>query len=644
MWILDVVPIKKGLPKDILSYFSPHNLADGTLVSVPLRSRTIQAVVVSSRDAREEKQSVKTGAFALRKISAEHSDRPIPNHLFETARIAGLYYRAPRGTMLDLIVSDFSFFIEEPASGIKRIARNEETQSERLLFQSPLDERISFYRTYIREAFAKKESVVCIVPTIADLSFMKESLSRGIADFVLVLHGELSKKKMTEATERLLTETHPLVVITTPTYASLMRPDVGTIILEHESSTAYNTPSLPSYDFRVLMEILARTAGIKYIVGDSLLRVETLGRKETGQFGAVAPITFRALAPIAIEIVQHGLPEALPTRLRNEQVPALGDAVRGVIDHIQTHKGKVFCFSLRTGLATFTRCRDCGKVVLCEYCGSALVLYSAGNGTRVFICNKCKRHRPSESRCSTCNSWNLAALGTGSAFVEEEIKRLYPELPVFRIDREATPTRTEAKKVADQFAAIGQGVLVGTEMALFYMHDIDDACIVSFDTLFNIPSYRTNERIIELFLAIAERTHGTLYVQTRDPDEPILRLVRSNNYSQWYRSELAERLEYNYPPYATIIKITWRGKETEKQAATDYLQDILSPFSPDIFEGQLIAKGRRETVVNAVIRPKQADWSYSELIEGRALSEHLRKILARLPDECIISINPDNLL
>ncbi|MBP6884824.1 MAG: hypothetical protein KBC17_03300, partial [Candidatus Pacebacteria bacterium] len=458
------------------------------------------------------------------------------------------------------------------------------------------------------------------------------------------LHSELPKKKLATVLKKLRDEVHSFLIICTPTYASLLRNDSTTIILEHESSTAYNTPSFPSFDFRVLIEIFARTSGKKYIVSDSLLRVETLGRYESHEFGTVAPITFRALAPIMLEIIPHGIPDELPIRARGEQIPALSNEMRTRLSTVASSKSKIFAFALRTGLATVTKCRDCRTILSCEYCTAPLVLYSGGEH-RVFICNKCKRHTPSEQKCVKCNSWNLTPLGTGTEHVENEIRRLYPDIPTFRIDREATPSKSEARKVAAQFRSATSGILVGTEMALFYVsEDITDSIIVSFDTLFNIPSYRTNERIIELFLSIAERTRGKLYVQTKNPDEPILELVKSNNYSTWYRNELRDREEYHYPPFASIVKISWRGKESEKNAARDYLNEILSPFSPDIFESLVVTKGKRETAVHAVIRPNSNEWSIHSLLDGKGLSETIREALAKLPDDTVVSINPDNLL
>jgi primosomal protein N' len=645
MWILEVVPIKRGLPKETLSYFSAEPVVDGSVVSVPIRSKAIDAISISCKDAREEKAAIKSGTFSLKKILKIKQGSPVPIYLFETARLGAQYYRAPRGSILNLLIPDYSYYGMFPHEQKIISESTPEIQPERLLFQSPLDERLAFYRTYIREAFAKKESVTFICPTIADCELFTDTLAKGVADFVVTIHSEIAKKKLVSNLKKVATETHPFVIITTPSFASLMRSDTATLILEHESSNAYVTPSNPSFDFRVLIEILARTAGKKLILGDSLLRVETLGRHESKELGVVAPITFRALTPIEVTIVPHGVPEQIPARARNDQFPALGEEMRTLIGKAVEKKSHIFAFALRTGLATITRCRDCGTVVQCEHCSAPLVLYAGSDDKRVFICNKCKRHRPSESKCGKCNSWNLGAIGTGTAFVEEEVRRLYPELPVFRIDREATPTRAEARKVATAFAAATAGILVGTEMALFYLTDtVTDSIVVSFDTLFNIPSYRTNERIIELFLAIAERTKGKLYVQTKNPEEPIISLIQSNNYASWYRNELAERIDYNYPPASTILKIVWRGKSNEKEAAKDYLQELLNPFTPDIFESAVIVRGKKEIVVNAVIRPKREDWSLYALLEGKGLSEILREILAKLPEGATLAINPDNLL
>ena len=182
-------------------------------------------------------------------------------------------------------------------------------------------------------------------------------------------------------------------------------------------------------------------------------------------------------------------------------------------------------------------------------------------------------------------------------------------------------------------------------MALFYLNDsVTDSIIVSFDTLFNIPSYRTNERIIELFLSIAERTRGKLYVQTKNPHEPIIELIQANNYSGWYRGELKEREEYNYPPYSTIIKIVWSGKDAERDETRRRLAEVLAPHTPDIFDTQVIRRGKRETAVNAIIRPKREDWSVTALLSPKGLSETLAATLKKLPDGCMLSINPDNLL
>ncbi len=642
MWILEVVPLKRGIPKDTLTYFAPEEITEGAVVSVPVRGKPVDAVVVSCRDAREEKAAIKSGTFALKKIVKKKEGSPVPAYIFEASRLAAHYYRAPRATMLDHLVPDYALY---GISGHEAAPRaSGAPQPERLVFQAPLDDRIAFYRTYIRSAFAKKESVTVVAPTIADCELFAEALSRGISDFVVTLTSDTTPKKLAAELKKLAADAHPYVIVATPSYASLMRPDTSTIILEHESSSAYATPTVPSYDFRVLVELLARAAGKRLIFGDSLLRVETLGRYEAKELGTAAPVTFRALAPIEITVVPHGIPDELPLRARSEQVPAFSPEMRAVLSRALEKKSHIFAFSLRTGLATITRCRDCGSVLLCDHCEAPLVLYAAG-GVRVFICNKCKRHRPSEAKCKRCGSWNLSAIGTGTEFVEAEIARLFPDLPVFRIDREATPTRAEAKKCAAAFAAAPAGVLVGTEMALFHLGtEVTDSIVVSFDTLFNIPSYRASERIIGLFLAIAERTKGKLYVQTKHPDEPVIELIKSNNYATWYRSELAERAEYNYPPASTIIKVTWYGKESEKAAAKDYLEELLAPFSPDIFEGSIVSKGKRYPTVNAIIRPRRDEWSLHALLDGKGLSEVLRQTLAKLPDGAIVSVNPDNLL
>ncbi len=145
-------------------------------------------------------------------------------------------------------------------------------------------------------------------------------------------------------------------------------------------------------------------------------------------------------------------------------------------------------------------------------------------------------------------------------------------------------------------------------------------------------------------LTIAERTRGKLYVQTKNPNEPIIELMRSNNYSTWYRTEIAERLEYNYPPATTILKITWFGKIEEKEEIRNYLNELLSSYSPDIFDSEIIQKGKKIYALNAIIRPKREEWSLHALLDSKGLSETLNETLAKLPEGTILTVNPDNLL
>ena len=261
MWIVEVIPIKRGIPKENLTYFSAEQIKEGTIVLVPVRSKSIEAITISCRDARDEKSAIKSGSFALRKISKVKGDSPVPNYIFETAKLASQYYRTTRGHILDLIIPDYSYYgLISEHNKIESKKNKSGAQPERLLFQAPLEDRLAFYRTNIREAFAKKESITFICPTIADCELFYENLSRGISDFIVVVHGELGKKKLIESIKKYANDSHPFIIITTPTYASLMRHDTSVVILEHESSNAYITPTNPPYDFRVIMEIMARSA------------------------------------------------------------------------------------------------------------------------------------------------------------------------------------------------------------------------------------------------------------------------------------------------------------------------------------------------------------------------------------------------
>jgi primosomal protein N' len=176
---------------------------------------------------------------------------------------------------------------EKPDTYIEKIS-DENIKNEKLIFQAVREDRVSFYRTLIREAFAQKKSIFICVPTRYDTEQWKSALTKGIEQYVFTFHSDISKKTLTKSYNECITEKHPILIIGTGMFLSIPRQDIATIIIESESSDSYKQFAKPYLDIRSFAEVLSSINKAKFILADTLLRPETLYRHDTGELGEVS--------------------------------------------------------------------------------------------------------------------------------------------------------------------------------------------------------------------------------------------------------------------------------------------------------------------------------------------------------------------
>jgi primosomal protein N' (replication factor Y) len=434
-------------------------------------------------------------------------------------------------------------------------------------------------------------------------------------------------------------------VFGTAPYLSIPREDFKTIILEHESSSAYKTIKKPSIDLRIFAEVFAFKTGAKFILADSFLRFETVARKEIDNLGEIHPMSFRTNFNGNIRIVGKNEPVQ---RLNKEEMEGkkfkiLTDSTVAEIEKSIRERKKIFIFALRKGLATMTICRDCAELVLCEKCSAPVVLYQTNNDRRIFICNKCGTEKSPETVCDNCGSWNLMPLGIGINTVFEEVKKLFPEVNVFKLDKESTKTAKEAEKTIKEFQETPGSILVGTEMALFYLKEKVSLSVISaFDSLWSIPNFRISEKIIQIITSILAKTEKQLIVETKNGEDAIINAVKIDNLISFVREEIKDRKNLGYPPFKRFIKISFLGNKMETAEVREFLSENFKEYNPEIFSG-FLARFKDKFITNALMKIEPQNWSLPELSPNSKIDEILLEKLLFLPPEFNISIDPENL-
>jgi primosomal protein N' len=670
MKIVTVIPLKKGAGREDLTYFSAKDIPDGSIVTVSLRNKKVLGLVIASEDATRVKSNIKGMPFNLKKISEVKEHSIFLKGYLDSAMEISKYFAGSKNNGITSLIpaiwrENYDKIAElknsEARPGAPGLASFETSpeknlKPEKLLFQAPLEDRLSFYKTFIRGSFAEKKSVFIVLPTEYDIKTFGESLSRGIEQFTFAVHG--NAKKIIKKFEQIITLTHPVLILGTAPFLSIPRPDFGTIIVEHESSNIYKMIPKPHFDLRLFAELLAVKINAKFILGDTLLRYETIARENSDGLAPLHPLSFRINFQGQIEILNPRVKtEALlPFDGSKASVfKILSDESVQEIKNTIAQRKNVFIFSLRKGLATMTICRDCGEIMSCEKCGAPLVLYLSHRGKkRMFVCNRCEGEISGEKLCAFCGSWNLTPLGIGTDTVYEYVKETFSKTKIFKLDKESIRTAKGAEKTLKEFEENGGSILIGTEMAFFYLQkNVPLSIVASFDSLWNLPSFKMGEKIIQIILSMVNKTAEKLIIQTKNENDPAILAIKSENLLSFVREELEDRKKLNYPPFKRFIKITHLGDKEQTIKAKKILEEVFSAqggsasggkeYSPEIFSG-FVARLKGKYVTNALIKIDPKKWSLPEISAGSSIDENLLSKLLSLPSNFDVFVDPEDLL
>jgi primosomal protein N' (replication factor Y) len=659
MKIVTVIPLEKGIFKTDLTYFTAKDIKNGSIVNIPIRNKNILGLVVSSQDVSNVKSGIKDMSFKLKKITEIKEHSIFRNEFLESAFQLSSYFVSKKNSGVIALVpaifrekydqiEKFSTSEARPNTlGLASPSASSEIKTEKLFLQAQLEDRISFYKTLIRGHFALKKSVFIVLPTEYDIKIFYQTLSKGIENFTFSMHGGLKPKKIIENYEKIINSSHGVLILGTAQYLSIPCLDLGTIIAEHESSYAYKMFPRPHFDLRIFAELYASRIGAKFILGDTLLRYETIARKEMENLSEVYPISFRTnFDEENINILNPNPNEEKESQnsLKNS-FKIFSEKSIEEIQHSLKNKKNVFIFSLRKGLATYTICKDCNETINCKKCLAPVVLYLSRDGKkRMFVCNRCNIEKDPETKCTNCGGWNLMPLGIGTDTIFEEIKSKFPKIKIFKLDRESVKTNKEAEKIIKEFEKSAGSILVSTEMVFFYLKEkVDLSIMASFDSLWSIPNYKMSEKIIQLLLSIISKTEEKIIIQTKNKNDPALLAVKSENLLSFVREELEDRKNFNYPPYKRFIKITYLGNKENSIEAKKALREVFKEYNPEIFSG-FIAKNKNQYVTNALLKLDPQKWSLPELSHGSSIDQNLFNLLSSLPPSYEVSVDPEDLL
>ncbi|KND47849.1 MAG: primosomal protein N' (replication factor Y) (superfamily II helicase) [Parcubacteria bacterium C7867-006] len=633
MNILTVIPIGRGMPKDSLTYFTKSEVPIGSIVSIPLRKKTIYGLVTGNRVAQEIKSELKSLSYSIKKIDAIETVSFLSDEFIKACQKIADYNAGSVGSVLSALIPTN---ILENSSKLTIENKTELKNSfyETGLLQSNDEERYATYKSLIREEFAKSRSVFFCLPTTEDLLNAKISLEKGIEKYTYILHSGIAKKELVSFWEKIVKEDHPVLIIATGSFLSLPRKDLGTIIIEKESSRAYKMQTRPYLDIRDVAEALAKELGIRLVLGDVLLRIETLWEEKKGKYAELAPLKFRSLTTANCELASM----RVPADMKKKEFSILSDRLKELIKNTFENNENSFLFCARKGLYPITVCTDCGTVVVCKNCGAPTVLYARkntkGESRNLFVCNHCGERDDAQKLCINCGGWRLNPLGIGIDRVAQEISTMFPNIKIFIMDKDHISTHKQAVKIRDLFYETPGSIMIGTEMALTYLNQkIENSAVVSLDSYFSIPDFQINEKIFHILLALRAISEKNFIIQTRQEKTKIFDYALRGNLMDFYRDEIEDRKSIGYPPFTTYIKVTIEGEKNTVKKEMEEIVEFMKPFELQSFEA-FNPGSQKKYSIHGLISLQKGKWPNDELLQKlRIIQPH-----------CTVRIDPATLL
>ncbi len=421
--------------------------------------------------------------------------------------------------------------------------------------------KTEIYMSLIAEMIRRGRQTILLIPEIA-LTY--QNLSRFTGRFgsrVGVVNSRLSAGEKSECFRR--ARRGELDVMIGPRSALFTPfPNTGLIIIDEEHEGAYNSDTTPKYNAVDTARKLSELLGAGLVLGSATPSLESYTRALAGEYGLYR-LPSRAVSGSVI-------PKVTVVDLRKE----LREGNRGIFSRqlltlmamrLQRHE-QIMLFLNRRGFTGFISCRSCGQPIKCPHCDVSMTVHKNGR----LVCHYCGHNVPMPDRCPACGSPYIAGFGVGTQKVEAEVKKLFPEASVLRMDMDTTSRKDGHSKILAAFGAGEADILIGTQM-IVKGHDFPNVTLVGVlaaDLSLYAQDFRASERTFQLLTQAAGRAGrgsvpGDVVIQTYSPDNYAVAAAARQDYYGFYRREMVFRSLMNYPPAGSMLFVLVSSEQEE---------------------------------------------------------------------------------
>lgn len=494
----------------------------------------------------------------------------------QLAKWISSYYLCGLGEALSAMIpsgkrgTEFSLGFEDDSSSYKPHTLSEEQEKAandiieiednklfHYLFGQTGSGKTEVFLTAAEKVLEKGKGVIYLVPEISLTHQVIETVSTRFGKTVAVLHSGLTgSQKLNEWKRILKKEARVVIGARSAIFAPV--PDLGLIIIDEEHDSSYKSGNSPRYHGRQVAMKRCMDLHIPLVMGSATPSVEAYELMNRGTL--VKHTLSKRLSggkPPAIEIVNLGKPEtkkvsnSISEKLYQEILQAKNEGRQSIL------------FLNRRGFTHFFKCNTCGEDLKCKNCSVSLTYHKSENRLK---CHYCGWSVYPPKSCPKCNSLDVGYSGFGTEFIEEEVRSLFPDFTVDRIDTDnLTDKNALQQKIAD-FKAGKIDILLGTQMVAKGLNfpGLKLVGVISADTGLTLPDFRASERTFSLITQVAGRAgryfpDGKVIVQSFNPYHPAISCACKNDTVGFYSSEIENRKILYFPPFSRMIRIVFRS-------------------------------------------------------------------------------------
>lgn len=418
--------------------------------------------------------------------------------------------------------------------------------------------KTSVYIHLIKRVLDSGKTAVLLVPEIALTPQMLKTFSSYFGNEVAVLHSSLSVGERYDEWKRVKNGTARLVI---GTRSAVFAPceNLGVIIIDEEQEDSYKSENSPRYHAREIAKFRCAKDDALLLLGSATPDVETMYAAKKGRY---------AFFRLHERYNEMKLPDVKIVDMRRELKRGRGGNLSLELQNELTEniaKGEQsILFINRRGANKLITCPECGFVYKCPNCSVFLTYHSS---KRRLMCHYCGYTKPPDGRCPDCRGL-LNFVGAGTQLIEDELKALYPEAEVLRMDTDTVKEAGSHDALLKRFEKKKIPIMVGTQMVTkgLNFENVTLIGVLSADQSLYCGDYRSGERTFSLITQVVGRCGrgkkpGRAIIQTFTPENETIKQAAAQDYDSFFESELLQRSFQDTPPYSSIISITASGVE-----------------------------------------------------------------------------------